>query len=254
MGAKTVYEPYNVAATVLAPAKYDQAYALAGNSVNLKNSMKPVYPTKTGSAPTVPQAASVTNTAANTSDKARGGWNIGMTTALVTGALGMMADYTQSRYNAKALRAQANAYEAQIPLNYEAYRTNINYLSEENFANVSRIIDEYEALTGAQMASMGASGFDVSTGDQRIIKDTQQKMRNEVYLANRSTYLQSFEMWRSTMMEENRLLAAAASARSQAKYVKKMGKINLISGAVSTAAGVMAAAYGPRLATVGGTK
>lgn len=183
-----------------------------------------------------------------------GGWNVGMTSALLTGALGMMADYTQSRYNAKALRAQANAYEAQLPLNYEAYRTNVNYLSEENFANVSRIIDEYEALSGAQMAAMGASGFDVSTGDQRILKDTQQKMRNEVYLANRSTYLQSFEMWRSTMMEENRLLAAAASARSQAKYIKKMSKVNLISGAISTAAGVMAAAYGPRLATVGGTK
>lgn len=198
------------------------------------------------SSSSIPQAASN-----NSSIKpyTNGGWNVAQTSALISGALGMMADYTNSRYQSRALMAQATAYDNQIPLNYAAYRTNVNYLAERNFASVSKIIDEGNAFMGAQMAQIAGAGWDMSAGEQRIPKDTYGKMTSDIYLENRSAYLQSFELWRNTEMENARLLAAAASARSQAKYLKKVRKINLISGSVSTAAGVMAAAYGPKLPT-----
>lgn len=196
----------------------------------------------------MPQAASLDP---KTKPYTNGGWNVGMTTALVSGALGMMAGYTNSMYQSRALKAQANAYEAQIPLNYESYRTNVNYMAEENFANVSRIISEGKEFAGAQMASAAVSGFDVSTGEQRLVKDTYQKMANEAYLANRSTYLQSFELWRSTELENARLKAAADSARSQAKYMKRMGKINLIAGALGTIADVYSHGQSGRTKDVG---
>lgn len=177
-------------------------------------------------------------------------WNVGMTSALISGSLGMMADFTNSMYQARALRAQATSYEAQMPLNYAAYRQNVNYLAEENFHNVARTIKNYKDLEGAQMAAMGASGFDVSAGDQRIIDDTEQKMKNEVYLQNRTAYLHSFELWRSTEMENNRLKAAADMARVQAKYQKKMGRVNLAVGALSTFANVYSAAQGGRTADI----
>lgn len=192
---------------------------------------------KTFNANNVPTAASNEVT---TKPYTNGGWNVGQTLALASGALGMMGDFVQSRYSARALRAQANAYEAQMPLNYESYRTNAGYTAEKNFASISRIISDYSSFEGEQKAAMAASGFDISTGDQRIIKDTRQKMANEVYLQNRSTYLESFELWRSTEIENARLKAAAEAARSQAKYVKKMGKVNLIAGAINTAANVWA--------------
>lgn len=223
----------NIYSTLLAQAQPSQQFSsLKTNKLYLGSTPK------ASSFNNVPQAASITNTAANTSDKARGGLNLGQTLALTSGALGMMGDFAQSRYSARALRAQANAYESQMGLNYEAYRTNAGYIAEQNFASVSRIISDYSAFEGQQKAAMGASGFDVSTGDQRIIKDTRDKMANEVYLANRSAQLEAFELWRSTEIENARLKAAAAMARSQAKYVKKMGKINLIAGAVNTAANV----------------
>lgn len=218
--AKTVYEPYNV------------AYSTTPNAA-------PTIPTKSIDTSDVASANPTTKPYTN------GGWNWGQTTALLSGALGMMANYTNSKYQARALNAQATSYLNQIPLNYEAYRTNVNYMSEENFANISKIISNYQSLQGEQMTTMGASGFDVSSGEHRIIKDTVDKMRIETYLANRSTYLQSFELWRSTEMENARLKAAAESARVQAKYTRKMGRINLIAGAVGTMANVYeAGSYG----------
>ena len=220
----------DIYSTLLAPTQPSQQFsALSSNKLQLD------FTPKSFNANNIPPAASSDPTL---KPYTNGGLNTGQMLALASGALGMMGDLTQSKFSARALRAQANAYEAQMPLNYEAYRTNAEYMSERNFAAVSRIISDYASFEGEQKAAMGASGFDVSTGDQRIIKDTRQKMENEVYLQNRSTYLESFELWRSTEMENARLKAAADMARSQAKYVKKMGKINLISGAINTLANV----------------
>lgn len=178
-----------------------------------------------------------------------GKWNVGMTSALVSGSLGMMADFTNNMFQARAMNASAASLLAQRPLNYAAYRQNVNYAAEENFAAVARTLSDANAMEGLQMAMMGASGFDVSAGDQRIIADTKQKAAHDVYLQNRSAYLQSFELWRSTEMENNRLLAASKMAKVQAKYAKRTAYTNLVSGAISTAAGVMSAAYGPYLQT-----
>lgn len=202
------------------------------------------YPTSSD----VPQAASNN---ATTKPYTNGALNTGQLFSLASGALGMMSDYTNSRYQARALNAQASTYDNQRFLNYEAYRTNIRYMAEENLANASRLIDTYYAFGGEQMAAIAASGFDISSGEQRIIKDTFQKMANELYLANRSNYLKSFELWRSTELENARLLAAAQSARSQAKYVKKMGKVNLIAGALGTAANVYSLGQSGRTRDIG---
>ncbi len=178
-----------------------------------------------------------------------GKWNVGMTSALVSGSLGMMSDFTNSIFQARAMNASATSLLAQRPLNYAAYRQNVNYAAEQNFAAVARTLSDANSMEGLQMAMMGASGFDVSAGDQRIIADTKEKAAHDIYLQNRSAYLQSFELWRSTEMENNRLLAAARMAKVQAKYAKRTAYTNLVSGAISTAAGVMSAAYGPYLQT-----
>lgn len=220
-------------------------------STNLLNSNKLSLYNTPSSNMDLPQPASVEPTLKPYTNGAIAAKQV---STLVSGALGMMANYTNYKYQARALNAQADSYLGQMPLNYAAYRSNAQYLAEQNFANVSRVLEERDLLAGLQMAGIANSGFDMSAGEQRIIKDTYAKASSDIYLQNRSAYLQAFEMWRSTEMENNRLLAAAATARNQAKFAKKMAKINLISGTVSTAAGVMSAGYGPYLANPKGGK
>lgn len=176
-------------------------------------------------------------------------WNAGQTFALASGALGTMAGYTQSRYQAKALLAQADAYEAQRGLNYSAYRRNERYAGEEYLSQAENLVEQGKQLFGQQMAMLGGSGMDVSAGDQRILLDDAHKLDLDLFTLNRSAYLQSVESWTQTMIEDTRLIAAAKTARNEAKFVKKMAKWNLASGILSTAANVYSKGYGPKLKT-----
>ena len=179
-----------------------------------------------------------------------GKWNVGMSAALASGALGTFANYTQALYQSKAYSAQAAAYDQQVAMNYMAYRYNMKYLGEQNFWEVANLFDEEYAFEGEQIATIAASGYDMSAGEQRVIADTRDnKYGHRIYLQNRGAYLQSIEAYKETMMEANRLLAAAAMARRQAKYARRLSRVALVAGAVNTAAGVMNAAYGPKLAT-----
>lgn len=200
---------------------------------------------------TNPLAASVDPSVigtANTSDKNRKySVTAGQMIGLASDALGIYGNYLGTKGQIKSLKAQAQEYDTQRMLNYDSYRQNVKYMAEENLYNVAKIRSEYEDFEAAQSAAVGASGFDVSAGEQRIFRDTEVKAEDAKFLANRETYLQSFELWRSTQMENARLLAAAKSARSQAKYLKKMNKLNIISGALGAAANFI------QLGSYGGT-
>ena len=208
-------------------------------------------PEVVGNIPKLSETPTAASNNAITKPYTNGGLNAGQITALASGAMGMFADYTQSMYQSRALKAQAASYEAKMPLNYAAYRQNVNYMAEENLYAARNIISQYSSLEGTQMTAMGASGFDISSGDQRIIQDTKQKMADELYLANRTAYLQSFELWRNTEMENARLKAAAAMARNQAKYTRRMGRIGLIANALGTAANVYSAGSYGRTGDIG---
>lgn len=147
----------------------------------------------------------------------------------------LIQGYSQSR----ALKARSRAMLSQTGFNYAAYRQENRYLTEENFSKVSQILNQSKELEGAQLTAMGASGFDISAGDQRIIADTKQKTAEDVNAANRTAYCTAFEMWRSTMMEENRLRAEAAMLRLQAKYVKRSSMIAAAGTMVTGALGAM---------------
>ena len=191
----------------------------------------------------VPQAASVNPTIKPYTNGVTAGQIIG----LASDALGIYGNYLGTKGQIKSLKAQAQEYDTQRMLNYDSYRQNVQYLAEENLYNVAKIKSEYEDFEAAQSAAIGASGFDVSAGEQKIFRDTEVKAEDAKFLANRETYLQSFELWRSTEMENARLLAAAKAARSQAKYLKKMNKLNIISGALGAAANFI------QLGSYGGT-
>ena len=153
-----------------------------------------------------------------------------------SGMFGIAAQAVNDKAKYNSLNAQAKAYESQIALNNASYRNQIGYIAEQNFADVSRIISEYDEFQGQQMVAAGASGFDISAGEQRLTKDTTKKRNTAVDLRNRNAFNQSYEIYRSTMIENIRLQAAADMARRQAKFTRNMGYFNIAAGIVSTAA------------------
>lgn len=177
------------------------------------------------------------------------GINYGQLFTAASGALGILSDYTQSRYNAKALLAQAKAYDTQRALNYDAYRRNERYSGEEYLSTAENLVEQGKQLFGQQISMMAGSGMDISAGDQRIFIDDAHKLDLDMFTLNRSAYLKSVESWHTTMIEDARLVAAAKTARSEAKYIKKMAKWNIASGILGTAASVYAQGFGPRLKT-----
>lgn len=192
----------------------------------------------------VPQAASVNPTIKPYTNGVTAGQMIG----LASDAVGIYGSYLGTRGQVRALKAQAQEYDTQRMLNYDAYRQNVQYMAEENLYNIDRTNKEYQDVLAMQMVATGASGFDISAGEQQIFRDTEIKALDAMYLANREAYLQSFELWRSTELENARLKAAAQMARSQARYAKKMGKLNIFAGALGAAANFI------NLGSYGGTK
>ena len=72
------------------------------------------------------------------------------------------------------------------------------------------VMSERDAFLGQQNAALAYSGFtDVSTGDKRLTEDTRRQFEEYLSGMNRTAALQSFEIWKSSMLEANRLEYAA---------------------------------------------
>lgn len=190
----------------------------------------------------VPLAASTNpsiGTVANTSDKkpliSSQTW--GAITQLTAGGINAANALMQGNWTAKALRAQAKANLSQIGYNNEAMWRQQMYMAEENLSKQELLLQERDEMLGTQMAGIGASGFDISAGEQRILQDTTVKYGRDFDTQNRTVYCASVELERETMMENLRLETEAKLLKSQAKYAKKMARVSAIGSFVSGLAG-----------------
>lgn len=165
-------------------------------------------------------------------------WNAGQGFTAAAGTFQAAGNIMSAIYSSKGYRAEAKSYEQQMLQNYSSYMQNIRYMGEQNLSRISSLLDEGRSLLGEQMVASAASMMDISSGDQRVFKDTKAKISNEIYLANRANYLKSHELYVSTMAENAYLAAAAKSARRNAKYASILGGINTAAGLAQTAAGV----------------
>ena len=181
MAAKTVYEPYNAAPI---QAGYDQMAALTKQSLDISNALTnaSIYPTPTGKAP-----AAASNSYA-TKNSALGRYNTAVQalTAVSTGIeIGQIL--SSSRAQARALEARARSNMQQMDLNYAASRLQSKYWGEENLSKVSHILEEGKITIGEAMAGMGGSGFDVSAGDQRVLRYSGTETAKDIDAALRET-------------------------------------------------------------------
>lgn len=237
MAAKTVYEPYNAAPM---QAGYDQMAALTKQSLDISNALTnaSIYPTPTGKAP------SAASNSYATKNSALGRYNTAVQalTAVSTGIeIGQIL--SSSRAQARALEARARTNMQQMDFNYAASRLQSQYWGEKNLSKVAHILEEGKITIGEASAGMGGSGFDVSAGDQRVLRYSSTETAKDIDAENRTNYLRSFELWRSTMLENVRLQGEARLLQSQAKAVKRAGKIGAISRGISGALGMLSSSY-----------
>lgn len=119
--------------------------------------------------------------------------------------------------NRKMSRMNAASYRAQIVLNNQTLQRELGYLNESVAQQNWNIGDVASMLQGSQRASMAASGFATSTGDQRLLSDTERRANEQVAGNNRSAYLQSFESIMQANLENLRLEYAAKAQEAIAK-------------------------------------
>lgn len=114
--------------------------------------------------------------------------------------------------------AAADSYRSQARLALDNIETQNAYLNEQGAQQVWNLADQKAQFKSEQMVAWATSGFsDISTGDRRIIADTDRKYNSAAAGIRRNMFLQNFENWRSGMMEYSRLQYAAKSAERLSK-------------------------------------
>lgn len=113
--------------------------------------------------------------------------------AIVNVGLAWQDQYLSNRINKKLYRTAAKTAEINAKLTEANYNRRSAYRNEELGQQVWNIAEQAQELAGTQRAAMAYSGFDVSTGDQRILTDTLRRNLERQEGLNRTYYLQQFE-------------------------------------------------------------
>lgn len=116
---------------------------------------------------------------------------------------------SQASINRGMAAMNADMYRSQARLALLRANRQSAYINEEAAQQVWNTADAAAKLRGSQVAAMGASGFDVSAGDQRVLQDTERRAAMQAAGINRSAYLQNFENQLQAAMEASRLEYAA---------------------------------------------
>lgn len=137
--------------------------------------------------------------------------------AIVMGVLGGISAFGSN----KAMKAQYKSAQKTAELNAKLTQLNFErrsaYRNEELGQQVWNLRDQAKQLIGTQNAAMGASGFDVSTGDTRILTDTLNRSLAAESGLNRTYYLQQFEDELQTKNDILQYNFEAYSARAMQK-------------------------------------
>lgn len=113
--------------------------------------------------------------------------------AIVNTGLAIQDQYLSNRINKKMYRAAAKTAEFKAKFAEANLNRRSAYRNEELGQQVWNLAQGAQELMGTQRTAMGASGFDISTGDQRILADTLRRDLERQSGVNRTYYLQQFE-------------------------------------------------------------
>lgn len=144
--------------------------------------------------------------------------NTPLMAGIASGAMSFINQSAQNYAMGQVYGAAADSYRSQARLALDNIETQNAYLNEQGSQQLWNLADQKAQFKSEQMMAWAGSGFtDISTGDRRIIADTDRKYDSAAAGIRRSMFLQNFENWRSGMMEYSRLQYAAKSAERLSK-------------------------------------
>ena len=115
-------------------------------------------------------------------------------------------------------KALADTYRTQARLSLLNAATENMYANEELGYNIWDIKEQGKMFEGTQMANLAASGFSMSTGDKRLIAETERGTQEMMDSANRQAYLESYERYRKAYLDDIQYKAQAKIADINRKY------------------------------------
>lgn len=113
--------------------------------------------------------------------------------AIVNTGLAWQDQYLSNRISKKLYRTASKTADINAQLTDANYNRRSSYRNEELGQQVWNIAQEAKVFMGNQRAMLSYSGFDVSTGDQRILIETLSRNLERQAGINRTYYLQQFE-------------------------------------------------------------
>jgi len=113
--------------------------------------------------------------------------------AIAMGVLGGISTFGSNKFSKASYKAARKTAKMNAELTRADYERRSIYRSEELGQQRRNISQQGQELIGVQRASMAASGFATSTGDQRILVDTLNRNLAKQSGLNRTYYLQQFE-------------------------------------------------------------
>jgi hypothetical protein len=123
--------------------------------------------------------------------------------------------------------ASSSAFETQAKLSLLKQKQEALYKNDALRAAAKATSSAADQFEGAQKAALAFSGFDISTGDNRMFADTQRKAAAEIRGMNEQTTRETFEAERKAMMD-------AIYYKAQSKIAKIGAYTSLIGGAAKT--------------------
>lgn len=155
---------------------------------------------------------------------------------IIGGIFGGLSAYSSNKTTKMASKAAESAAKINAKLAYQQFATQAGYLNEELGQEIKNTYENMLQSMGTQKAAMGASGFDISTGDQRIMADTYNRNMDRQSGMRRTAYLQNFENERQALSDVLQYNFQAWSARQQRKNVSGLRGAAKIGIGVATGA------------------
>ena len=162
-------------------------------------------------------------------------WQLAGGTLLATTAIGAGFGYLSGRNIKSALESQARIAEINADMERTAAERDIRYYNEKAAIEGWAKNKEMKPVKSSQNVAMAASGFvSQSSGDKRLIKDTEAKYAEQERLANRELYLMSFERMRKAELSAIELRSRANQLRIQGKYTPLSSTISGVAQGLGT--------------------
>lgn len=163
---------------------------------------------------------------------------LGLAGAALNFGTTLAGSLVQNAQTRASSRAASSALRTQGLLGLSAAARENEYSNLEYANQIWNLMESKDIFKGKQLAYMGATGFDVSTGENRLLADTERRFQEQNTELNRQAYLETFERFHQAYMDKIQYDAQAKIHDVNAKYASGWrGTLSAFSNATLSALG-----------------